>query len=69
MLTNFLERKSVICINVKSCNEYAFCAETNYVSENSTILGPRNIGGTNSTASRGQGEKGVTEDEMVGWHH
>ena len=57
MLTNFLERKSVICINVKSCNEYAFCAETNYVSENSTILGPRNIGGT-AQLQEGKGRRG-----------
>ena len=57
MLTNFLERKSVICINVKSCNEYAFCAETNYVSENSTILGPRNTGVT-AQLQEGKGRRG-----------
>ena len=41
MLTNFLERKRVICISVKSWNEYAFCAETNYISEKapSWVLG------------------------------
>lgn len=39
----FLGEESVICIRVRSCNAYAFCAETNCGSENKGILGPGNI--------------------------
>ena len=40
MLTNFLQMKSAACISAQPFHEHAFlCAEVNYISSNSSVLG------------------------------
>ena len=73
-LESSLDSKTIKPVNPKGNQSWIFIESTDAEAE-ATILGPydvkRELIGKDPDAGKdwGQEEKGVTEDEMVGWHH
>ena len=73
-LESSLDSKTIKPVNPKGNQSWIFIESTDAGAE-ATVLGPydvkRELIGKDPDAGKdwGQEEKGVTEDEMVGWHH
>ena len=73
-LENLLDSKRIKTVNFKGNQSWIYIGRTNAEPE-ATILWPLGVKnwliGKDSDAGKdwGKGEKGATEDEIVGWHH
>ena len=73
-IENLLDCKEVQQVNPKGNQSWIFIGKTDAKAETSILWLPdmkNQLTGKDSDAGKdwGQEEKGMTEDEMVGWHH